>query len=157
VTLALSLFALMNGVARPLFGRFMDKRGLSWSVRTSLFLMGTAALVGIVNQGNLMLLFILSFSLFWFNLGAWLSMMPAAVKTIYGMDAYARIYGKLFTAYGVGAVSGTFLSGAILDVFGDTTYVYMLVLVAVVFAFLVTGKGLRPGLDHDMTQKGEQS
>jgi len=99
------------------------------------------------------MLFILSFALFWFNLGAWLSMMPAAVKAIYGIDAYARVYGNLFTAYGVGAVAGTLVSGLILDLFEQTTYVYTMVLVIVVMSLIVLGKGFST---HN-NKKGESS
>ncbi len=32
VTLSLSFFALMNGIARPIFGRLMDRKGFKFSV-----------------------------------------------------------------------------------------------------------------------------
>lgn len=139
VTLALSFFALMNGIARPIFGRLVDQKGFAYSVRLSLFLMAFAAVIGILNQGRFLWLFVLSFGLFWFNLGAWLAMIPVAVKTIYGMRAYAKIYGIIFTAYGVGAVVGTLISGTIMDVLKETTYLYILVLALIVVALGFAG------------------
>ncbi|MCF7931889.1 MAG: MFS transporter [Acholeplasmataceae bacterium] len=139
VTLALSFFALMNGIARPIFGRLVDQKGFAYSVRLSLFLMAFAAVIGILNQGRFLWLFILSFGLFWFNLGAWLAMIPVAVKTIYGMRAYAKIYGIIFTAYGVGAVVGTLISGTIMDVLKETTYLYILVLALIAVALGFAG------------------
>jgi MFS transporter, OFA family, oxalate/formate antiporter len=137
VTASLSFFAIMNGIARPIFGRLMDKKGFVFSVRLSLMLIGIASVIGILNQGNSLILFIMSFSLFWFNLGAWLAIVPAAVKSFYGMKLYSRVYGVMFTGYGVGAIIGTVVSGMIMDLLRWTTNLYMLVLVLIGISFVI--------------------
>jgi MFS transporter, OFA family, oxalate/formate antiporter len=138
VTRSVSFFALMNGISRPLFGRLMDRYGFRRSAWTSLCLIGVAALIGLFNQGRHLLLYIGSFGLFWFSLGSWLAMLPAVVRAYYGMELYAKKYGLMFTAYGIGAIVGTIVSGTILDVFGGSAVLYTaIVSLVLVGAFVV--------------------
>jgi len=129
VTLSLSFFALMNGVARPIFGRLMDQKGFKFSVLLSLFLIFFASVIGLVNQGEHLVLYVISFGLFWFNLGAWLAIVPATIKEFYGIKQYSRKYGVMFTAYGIGSILGTSISGTIMDLFGGTAYLYIMILI----------------------------
>ncbi|HBG32257.1 MAG: hypothetical protein A2084_00735 [Tenericutes bacterium GWC2_39_45] len=129
VTLSLSFFALMNGVARPIFGRLMDRKGFKFSVLLSLFLIFFASVIGLVNQGQHLILYVISFGLFWFNLGAWLAIVPATIKEFYGIKQYSRKYGVMFTAYGIGSILGTSISGTIMDLFGGTAYLYIMILI----------------------------
>jgi MFS transporter, OFA family, oxalate/formate antiporter len=129
VTLSLSFFALMNGVARPIFGRLMDQKGFKFSVFISLSLIFVASVIGLVNQGQHLILYVISFGLFWFNLGAWLAIVPATIKEFYGIKQYSRKYGVMFTAYGVGSILGTSISGTIMDLFGGTAYLYIMILI----------------------------
>lgn len=124
VTRSVSFFALLNGIARPLFGRLMDRFGFRRSAWMSFGLIGVAALIGLLNQGRHFVLYIGSFGLFWFSLGSWLAMLPAVVREYYGMHRYAKKYGMMFTAYGIGAIVGTIVSGTILDVFGTSMMLY---------------------------------
>lgn len=139
VTLMISLFAILNGIARPLFGWVMDQTSTRVSGLISVGLMILGSLVGILNQGTSAILFGITFGLFWFNLGAWLAIIPATVKAYYGVKQYAKTYGKLFTAYGLGAILGTLISGFILDFFDHTVYLYssLLVLMGVSIVLLI--------------------
>jgi MFS transporter, OFA family, oxalate/formate antiporter len=128
VTLSLSFFALMNGLARPLFGRLMDKKGFRFAVVTSLSLLALASLLGLFNQGRHLFLYVLSFGLFWFNLGAWLAIVPATIKEFYGVKQYSRKYGVMFTAYGIGSILGTVISGTVMEALGWTGYLYIVIL-----------------------------
>jgi MFS family permease len=74
-----------------------------------------------------MFLFALSFSVFWFNLGGWLAMAPAATLSLYGQKYYGQNYGLVFTAYGIGAVIGVISSGLIRDLFKSYEAVFVLV------------------------------
>jgi len=129
VTLSLSFFALMNGIARPIFGRLMDRKGFKFSVLLSIFLIFIASVIGLVNQGEHLILYVISFGLFWFNLGAWLAIVPATIKEFYGIKQYSRKYGVMFTAYGIGSILGTSISGTIMDLFGGTGYLYIMILI----------------------------
>jgi MFS transporter, OFA family, oxalate/formate antiporter len=128
VTISLSFFALMNGLARPLFGRLMDQKGFRFAVITSLILLALASLLGLLNQGRHLILYVLSFGLFWFNLGAWLAIVPATIKEFYGVKQYSRKYGVMFTAYGIGSILGTFISGTVMEGLGWTGYLYVIIL-----------------------------
>lgn len=138
VALMVSFFALLNGLARPIFGHLMDTKGFLKSATLSTGLMMLAAFLAIINQGQSLWLYIVSFGLFWFNLGAWLAMTPAVIKAYFGQAGYARRYGVAFTAYGLGALSGTLLSGIILDFLDDTRFLYgMIFLLALVMRAII--------------------
>ena len=131
VTLSLSFFALMNGIARPIFGKLMDQRGFRYSVLLSLSLISLASIIGLINQGQHVVLYVISFGLFWFNLGAWLAIVPATIKEFYGIKQYSKKYGVMFTAYGLGSIIGTTISGTVMDLLGWTGYLYVIILLFV--------------------------
>ncbi|MCK7487462.1 MAG: hypothetical protein MZU97_19605 [Bacillus subtilis] len=106
----------------------MDRKGFRYSVLMSLFLIGLASLLGMVNQGRHLVLYVISFGLFWFNLGAWLAIVPATIKEFYGVKHYSRKYGVMFTAYGIGSILGTSISGTIMETLGLTGYLYVVIL-----------------------------
>ncbi|MDP2425521.1 MAG: MFS transporter [bacterium] len=137
VTLSLSFFALMNGIARPIFGKLMDKYGFYFSVVCSLSLLVVASVIGLVNQGQHVYLYVISFGLFWFNLGAWLAIVPSTIKEFYGVKQYSRKYGIMFTAYGVGSLLGTSIAGMIIDVLASTVFLYVLILFFLCVSFYI--------------------
>jgi OFA family oxalate/formate antiporter-like MFS transporter len=122
--------------ARPLFGYLIDRLGLIKPSLISLSLIGLAAIMGILNQGQSFFLYILTYGLFWFNLGAWLSIMPSMIKAYYGSNYYARVYGMIFTAYGLGVIISTLISGSIIDALGDTLYLYISILGLLGFGYI---------------------
>ncbi len=127
VALSLSFFAVLNGISRPLFGWIVDRKGFVYSATLSSFLILFGSLLALINQGNNLVVFIISMGLFWFNLGAWLSMLPISIKCYFGTYLYAKRYGLMFTSYGFGAIVGTLLSGLILDIFVETWVLYTIV------------------------------
>lgn len=137
VTLSISIFAVCNGFARPLFGYLIDKCSIIKPSIASLLSIGVAASIGLFNQGSNFYLFVLTYGLFWFNLGAWLSIMPSMVKKYFDINFYSKIYGMIFTAYGIGAILSTLISGSILDILGKTTYIYGTILLLLTLAFLL--------------------
>jgi MFS family permease len=137
VTIALSFFAILNGLARPLFGKLMDNQGFKFSGILSVSLIVVASVIGLINRGSTFLLFGISFGLYWFNLGAWLAIVPATIKEFYGIQQYAKKYGLMFTGYGVGAILGTLASGYILDMLGETSYIYGFILALMVLSAIL--------------------
>lgn len=135
VVLSLSIFALFNGLARPLFGYLIDKYGLIKPSFLSISLLIISSVIGIFNHGSNFNLYLISYSLFWFNLGAWLSIMPSLIKTYYDINLYSRVYGLIFTAYGIGAILSTLISGSILDMMGSTIYIYIAIMMMTLLAF----------------------
>jgi MFS family permease len=55
--------------------------------------------------------YLVAFCLFWFCLGGWLALAPATTLHFFNPDHYAQNYGIVFTAYGVGALIGTLVTG----------------------------------------------
>ena len=138
VALMISFFALCNALSRPIFGIFMDRWGFKVSAIISLVLMVLATVISGVNQGNHLFGFILGYGLYWFNLGAWLSIMPTYIKQSLGKEQYAQAYGKVFIGYGLAAMAGTFMAGVLLEWFSQTLYIYLLMgIMIVLMAFFV--------------------
>lgn len=137
VTVLVSSFALMNGISRPIFGFIMDKKGFKFSSILSLLLIAFGAIIALSNHGKSEVLYAISYGLFWFNLGAWLAIAPQAVKEFYGVKNYAQVYGKVFSAYGFAGIIGVLISGPILDYFGDTSYLYVGILLILIITFVV--------------------
>jgi len=75
-------------------------------------------------EGDL-LKYAFSFSLFWMCLGGWLALAPTATLKLFDPDSYARNYGLVFISYGVGALSGTLITGTIRDLTGSYALVFL--------------------------------
>ncbi|MEM4245843.1 MAG: OFA family MFS transporter, partial [Candidatus Bathyarchaeia archaeon] len=117
--LTVSVFAVFNGVGRPLFGWVTDRLTPRNSAIIS-FVIIILASVGMLGAGEGQIaLYILCFVGFWLTLGGWLAIAPTATATFYGAKNYARNYGVMFTAYGIGAIAGNLISGRLRDLFGS--------------------------------------
>lgn len=68
--------------------------------------------------------YLIAFCLFWFALGGWLALASTATLTLFKPENYAKNYGIVFTAYGIGALLGTLLAGRIRDLLGTYTYAF---------------------------------
>ena len=148
VALMISLFALFNALSRPVFGAVMDRWGFKVSAQVSIGLMVLATVFNSINLGNHLFLFIVGYGLYWFNLGAWLSIMPTYIKQSLGKDQYTQAYGKVFLGYGLAAMAGTFMSSVLLEWFSQALFVYLFmgVVIALLAAFVrMEIKGVHPG------------
>jgi OFA family oxalate/formate antiporter-like MFS transporter len=116
VALLISVFAVFNGLGRPIFGLLTDKLSYKKSMLISYILIIIAALLMLFANDGSIILFSISFSIFWFNLGGWLAIAPTSTLIMYGTKHYSQNYGVVFTAYGIGAIIGVLSSGLIIDV-----------------------------------------
>ena len=114
-----SIFAIFNGIGRPIFGYLTDKIGIKISAVISYVLMIAASALILVSGEGKTWLYILSFASFWMILGGWLAIAPSATTAFFGLKNYSQNYGFIFTAYGAGAILGTILSGVIRDKMGS--------------------------------------
>lgn len=138
VALIISGLALLNALSRPIFGYLLDHLGFK---KTAMISVGSIVIASVINSFNLgssIIIFGFGYSMYWFNLGAWLSIMPNYIKKKHGKDMYASLYGKVFLGYGISAILGTLFSSVILDFFGDTLYLYVfiMILASVLFIFI---------------------
>lgn len=120
-TSLVSLFAIFNGAGRPFFGWFTDRFTPKYGAILAFILILIASIMMLnVGSGDA-LTYKVAFALFWFSLGGWLAIAPTSTLTMFNPENYAKNYGVVFTAYGVGALGGTLLAGRIRDVFGSYT------------------------------------
>ncbi|MGG6267763.1 L-lactate MFS transporter [Leptolyngbya sp. AN03gr2] len=140
-----SLFAVFNGLGRPLFGWLSDRVSTKQAAIVSYVLILIASILMINAQAGQVASYLIAFCLFWLCLGGWLAIAPTATATLFDANNYAKNYGIVFTAYGVGAVLGTVLAGRIKDTFGSyTLFFYPTAILAIVGIIVATFMLKRP-------------
>ena len=134
---SVSLFALFNGISRPLFGWLTDRFPPRQVAIASYTIILIACILMISAQAGQILTYLIAFCLFWFCLGGWLAMAPTMTLRFFNPDNYAQNYGIVFTAYGTGALVGTVFVGQIRDWFGSYTYgFYIMAFLAIIGIFV---------------------
>lgn len=141
---SVSLFALFNGVSRPLFGWLVDRFKPHYIAISSYVLILIACILMVNAEAGQVGNYLIAFCLFWFCLGGWLAMAPTITLGFFNPEQYAQNYGIVFTAYGVGALIGTLVTGRIRDIFGTYTYVFypmaFLAIIGIIVASLLLKK-----------------
>ncbi len=117
--MTVSLFAIFNGLGRPLFGWITDKVKPKNSAIISYVIIIIASILMLSASKGQVATYIIAFCLFWLCLGGWLAIAPTVTLTLFSPENYAKNYGIVFTAYGVGALFGTIIAGQIKDGFGS--------------------------------------
>ncbi len=141
--IAVSLFAVFNGAGRPLYGWLTDKITPKGTALVSFALiLGASALLYFAGKGSATVYFV-AFSILWLNLGGWLAIAPTATATFFGVKHYAKNYGIVFTAYGIGAILGSLLSGMIHDATGDYLPVFVPVMALAGLGLLIALVGMK--------------
>mgnify|MGYP006270992917 CR=1 FL=1 len=116
-----SLFAVFNGLGRPLFGWVTDKfKPRNAAIANYILVIIASIIMGSAHEGQVAN-YLIAFCLFWLSLGGWLAIAPTATLTFFNPKDYAKNYGVVFTAYGLGALLGTLVAGSIRDAFGSYT------------------------------------
>ncbi|MBP0010939.1 MULTISPECIES: OFA family MFS transporter [unclassified Roseofilum] len=121
---SVALFALFNGASRPFFGWLSDRFKPHYIAILSYVLILIGCLLMVNAQTGQVATYLIAFCLFWFCLGGWLAMAPTITLRFFNPDQYAQNYGIVFTAYGVGALIGTLVTGRIRDLFGTYNYAF---------------------------------
>jgi len=119
------VFAIFNGVGRPLFGHLVDTIGARiTAVLSFVLIFAAASLLGTAAAPGATLIYFAGFSVLWLCLGGWLAIAPAATAELFGTRNYGPNYGLIFTAYGAGAVIGNLLAGSMRDIMGSYVAVF---------------------------------
>ena len=141
---SVALFALFNGISRPLFGWLTDRyRPHQVAIATYSFMLVACILMANAQAGQVVT-YLAAFSLFWFCLGGWLAIAPTATLRLFDPEHYAQNYGIVFTAYGVGALLGTLVTGQIRDWWGTYTYAFYPMAVLAIIGIIVASLMLKP-------------
>lgn len=137
LAMAVPLFAVFNGVGRPLFGWLNDRLRPRWTIIiiNSLILIASILMIhtGSDEPGQ----YLAAFCIFWFCLGAWLAVAPAATLSFFGLPNYPNNYGLLFIAFGTGGLSGIFTAIGIRGIMGSFAPFFYVTAVLAVLAILV--------------------
>ncbi|HDS28952.1 MAG TPA: MFS transporter [Candidatus Acetothermia bacterium] len=142
--ISVSVFAVFNGIGRPLFGWLTDKLTPRYAGALSFVLiLAASALLYLWGAGRPAVFFV-AFCLLWLNLGGWLAIAPTATATLFGTAHYGTNYGLVFTSYGVGALLGNTLAGAIRDALGGYLPVFLPVMALAAVGIVVSLLWLRP-------------
>ncbi|MCT4596297.1 MAG: OFA family MFS transporter [Vallitalea sp.] len=140
----LSIFAIFNAFGRPLFGWIADKYSPYIAAIISFILIFVVALLLYITDDYTIGLYMIALSIFWMNLGAWLSIAPTTIAMYFGEANYSRNYGVLFTAYGIGAVIGTPLAGFVRTEIGSYQYIFLPIMILAIIGMLVALLTLKP-------------
>jgi MFS transporter, OFA family, oxalate/formate antiporter len=136
-------FAICNAGGRPLFGTLTDKLTPPRAAILSYVFIIIASGLVYLNPSSVEI-YAISFSILWLCLGGWLAIAPAATASYFGTKDYARNYGLVFTAYGVGAIIGNLMAGAAKDTLGGYVNVFPYVAVLAVLGIVVAVVMLKP-------------
>lgn len=116
---AVPLFAVFNGIGRPLFGWLNDRLKPKLTIIVINILILSASIVMWNTSQGQVTNFLIAYCVFWFCLGAWLAVAPAATLSFFGLSNYPSNYGLMFTAFGFGGLGGIFTIGAIRGLSGS--------------------------------------
>jgi MFS family permease len=122
--MTVSLFAVFNGLGRALFGWLTDRLKPKYAAIISYVLILIASILMLKAGEGQVGTYLVAFCLFWLCLGGWLAIAPTTTLIMFKPENYAKNYGVVFTAYGVGALLGTLLAGRIKDIMGSYTYFF---------------------------------
>ncbi|MBF2073400.1 MAG: OFA family MFS transporter [Synechococcales cyanobacterium C42_A2020_086] len=140
---SVSLFALFNGASRPLFGWLSDRLKPHYVAIASYMLLLIACVLMVNAETGQIARYLMAFCLFWFCLGGWLAMAPTITLRFFDPNQYAQHYGIVFTAYGVGALIGTLVTGRIRDWFGTYTYAFYPMALLAIIGMIVASRLLK--------------
>jgi len=117
IAILVGLFAIFNGLGRPLFGYLHDRFGFKKTAMESFISIGLATLLIYIFSDNYYV-FLFSFSVFYLNFGGWLTLSSATTMELFGKLNYSKNFGFMYTAYGVGAILGNSISGFLVESVG---------------------------------------
>lgn len=142
--ISVSVFAVFNGIGRPLFGWLTDRlTPQNAGMLSFVLILAASALLYLWGTGRPAVYFI-AFSVLWLNLGGWLAIAPTATATLFGTTHYGTNYGLVFTSYGIGALLGNTLAGLIRDALGGYLPVFLPVMGLAAVGIVVSWLWLRP-------------
>ncbi|MGL5677902.1 MAG: OFA family MFS transporter [Cellulosilyticaceae bacterium] len=142
-TTLVAVFALCNGMGRPLFGWLTDRIGPRKAAILAYGMLAVASGMMLVGGEGNAVIYSIAFAMIWMTLGSWLAIAPLATGKYFGQAHQTRHYGIVFTAYGVGALLGVSLSGITRDLFGSYKLCFYQMLVLSIVGIGVVWYGLK--------------
>jgi MFS family permease len=135
------VFAIFNGVGRPIFGVLTDKLSPKMAAIISFVIILVCSLGMLAAGPGSVMLYTICFIGFWLCLGGWLAIAPTATTIFFGVKNYAKNYGLIYFAYGIGAILGGIIAGQAKDTFGSFSVAFYptagLAVLGIVIAFVM--------------------
>lgn len=150
-TLFVSIFAIFNGVGRPLFGWLTDRIKPKKAAILSYVLILIASIIMLNTGKGQIVNYFFAFSLLGLALGGWLSIAPTATLSMFDRSNYAKNYGVVFTAYGAGALAGTLIAGSAKDIFNSYTNAFIPTAILSILGILIATFALNPDTKSQQT------
>jgi MFS transporter, OFA family, oxalate/formate antiporter len=143
-TASVSIFAIFNGVGRPLFGWLTDRLQPKMTAIISYIMILIASIVMLNTGKGQVVNYFFAFSLLWLSLGGWLAIAPTATLLMFNPVNYTKNYGIVFTAYGAGALAGTLIAGSAKDIFGSYTNAFIPTAILSILGISIATFALKP-------------
>ena len=143
-TLSVSIFAIFNGIGRPIFGWLTDRFNPKMTAILSYIMILTASIVMLNTSKGQVANYFFAFGLLWLSLGGWLAIAPTATLSMFNPANYTKNYGIVFTAYGAGALAGTLVAGSAKDIFGSYTNAFIPTALLSILGILIATFALKP-------------
>jgi MFS transporter, OFA family, oxalate/formate antiporter len=143
-TAAVSIFAIFNGVGRPIFGWLTDKLKPKKAAIISYMMILVASIIMLNTGKGQVFNYFFAFGLLWLSLGGWLAIAPTATLLLFSPANYTKNYGVVFTAYGAGALAGTLIAGSAKDIFGSYTNAFIPTAILSILGILIATFALKP-------------
>jgi MFS transporter, OFA family, oxalate/formate antiporter len=143
-TAAVSIFAIFNGLGRPLFGWLTDRLKPKMTAIISYVMILIASIIMLNTGKGQVANYFFAFSLLWLSLGGWLAIAPTATLSMFNPANYTKNYGIVFTAYGAGALLGTLVAGSAKDIFGSYTNAFIPTAILSILGIAIATFALKP-------------
>ncbi len=141
---AVSIFAIFNGVGRPIFGWLTDRLKPRRAAIISYVMILIASIVMINAKSGQNLNYFFAFALLWMSLGGWLAIAPTATLSLFAPQNYTKNYGLVFTAYGVGALASAFIAASAKSIFGSYTSAFYPTAVLAIVGIIIASFTFQP-------------
>lgn len=134
---SVSLFAVFNGLGRPFFGWVADRFSPKHAAIACYTLVIIASIMMLSASEGTVATYLVAFCLITFSLGGWLAIAPTSTLVLFRQEDYAKNYGIVFTAFGMGALLGTLTVGRLRDLLGSyNAFFYITAVLAIAGIFL---------------------
>lgn len=115
VSVLMTVFALSNGLSRPLFGLIYDR----FKIKVSVILVSSISLMVslfyVFTNINSEIYFIITLIFGWGTTGAWLALMPLITKDLFSKNNFKRTFGNMYLSYGLAAIVGNLYTSLMID------------------------------------------
>ena len=138
----LIITSFFNAGGRFMWGVILDKTSV-WRAMQANFILTSAALLTLTSGYKLPLAAILLGGVIYANYGGLLALFPSATAIFFGKKYLGRIYGAIFTSWGVAGLLGAFSGGLIKDITASYIPSFYVAIVTSLLAILVVQMGKR--------------